>query len=52
MSDFSSAFPNSQKIHVDGAQGVRVPMREIALERGVSSIRVYDTSWPCGPLVS
>src|ERR1700736_6186843 len=46
MSDFSAAFPNSTKVLVDGAQGVRVPMREIALEQGASSIRVYDTSGP------
>ena len=46
MSAFSAAFPNSEKILVDGAQGVRVPMREIALEQGASSIRVYDTSGP------
>src|SRR5262252_1580829 len=48
MSDFSAAYPNSGKIFVDGPQGVRVPMREIALESGKSSIRVYDTSGPQG----
>ena len=46
MSEFATAFPNSQKVFVDGAQGVRVPMREIALENGASSIRLYDTSGP------
>src|SRR5258708_27337191 len=46
MSAFTTAFPNSTKILVDGAQGVRVPMREIALEQGASSMRVYDTSGP------
>ena len=48
MSDFSAAYPNSNKILVDGPQGVRVPMRETALESGTSSIRVYDTSGPQG----
>ena len=48
MSDFSSSFPNSQKIYVDGAQGVRVPVREVALEQGASSLRIYDTSGPQG----
>src|SRR6476660_5523801 len=48
MSDFSTAFPNSTKILVDGAQNVHVPMREIALDNGKSSIRVYDTSGPQG----
>src|SRR5262245_16225831 len=48
MSEFNSSFPNSRKVYVDGAQGVRVPMREIALERGASSVRVYDTSGPHG----
>src|SRR5207249_3989917 len=46
MFDFSTAFPNSQKTYIDGPQGVRVPMREIALEGGASSIRVYDPSGP------
>jgi len=43
----STAFPNSTKVLVDGAQGVRVPMREIALTTrsgGASSMRVYDSS--------
>ena len=46
MSEFTTAFPNSSKVFVDGPGGVRVPMREIALEQGASSIRVYDTSGP------
>ena len=29
--DFDEAFPGSQKVYVDGPQGVRVPMREIVL---------------------
>jgi phosphomethylpyrimidine synthase len=48
MADFTTAFPNSRKVFVDGPQGVRVPVREIALEKGASSIRVYDTSGPHG----
>ena len=48
MSDFSTAFPNSNKTYVDGAQGVRVPMRRISLEGGASGIDVYDTSGPHG----
>jgi phosphomethylpyrimidine synthase len=49
MSEFSTAFPNSTKVLVDGAGGVRVPMREIALSTrsgGASALRVYDTSGP------
>ena len=46
MSEFTTAYPHSQKIFVDGPQGVHVPMREITLESGKSSIRVYDTSGP------
>ena len=46
MSEFSTAFPNSQKVFVDGGQGVRVPMREIALSQGEPPLRVYDTSGP------
>ena len=48
MSDFSTAFPNSSKISVEGPQGVRVPMREIALSGGEPPLRVYDTSGPQG----
>jgi hypothetical protein len=46
MAEFSTAFPNSRKVLVDGLQGVRVPMREIAIEDGKSAVRVYDTSGP------
>src|SRR4051794_24663234 len=46
--DFSSAFPNSRKVYVEGARGVRVPMREIALSGGEPPLRVYDTSGPQG----
>jgi phosphomethylpyrimidine synthase len=46
MSDFATAFPNSRKILVDGPQGVRVPVREIALSGGEPSMQVYDTSGP------
>ena len=48
MSEFSTAYPNSTKTFVDGPQGVRVPVREIAVVNGTSSIRVYDTSGPQG----
>ena len=48
MSEFSTAYPNSTKTYVDGPQGVRVPVREVALENGASSLRVYDTSGPQG----
>src|ERR1700675_2111359 len=44
MSEFATAFPNSSKVFLDGAQGVRVPMREVALSKGEPSIRLYDTS--------
>ena len=48
MSEFATAFPNSRKVFVDGPQGVRVPMREIALSGGEPPLRVYDTSGPQG----
>ena len=44
--DFSTAYPNSRKAFVEGPQGVRVPMREVALSKGEPSIRLYDTSGP------
>src|SRR5437899_11503831 len=46
MSEFTAAFPHSSKIYVDGPQGVRVPMREIALAGDEPPLRVYDTSGP------
>jgi len=45
-SAFATAFPNSTRVYVDGANGVRVPMREIALSGGEPPLRVYDTSGP------
>jgi phosphomethylpyrimidine synthase len=45
---YGEAFPNSTKVYVDGPQGVRVPMREIALSGGEPPLRVYDTSGPQG----
>src|SRR5215470_15461308 len=48
MSEFSTAFPNSTKVLVDGPQKVRVPMREIALSGGEPPLRVYDATGPQG----
>jgi phosphomethylpyrimidine synthase len=48
MSEFSTAFPSSSKVLVDGPQGVRVPMREIALSGDEVPLRVYDSSGPQG----
>jgi hypothetical protein len=48
MSEFDRAFPHSTKVHVEGPQDVRVPMREIALSGGEPPLRVYDTSGPEG----
>jgi len=44
--DFDVAFPNSRKVYVEGPHGVRVPMREIALDAGEPALTVYDTSGP------
>jgi len=46
--DLARAFPASRKVYVDGGQGVRVPMREIQIDGGRSSLRVYDASGPRG----
>src|SRR3954463_4797946 len=45
--DFTSAYPSSRKVYVDGPAGVRVPMREIVLSNG-ETLRVYDSSGPQG----
>jgi phosphomethylpyrimidine synthase len=48
-------LPGSQKVYIQGAQGIRVPMREISLHptKGIDGrveinppLRVYDTSGP------
>ena len=44
--DFDLAYPASKKIYEAGPHGVRVPMREIAVDGGKDSLRVYDTSGP------
>jgi phosphomethylpyrimidine synthase len=46
--DFDAAHPRSRKVYVAGPQGVRVPMREIALSGAEPPLRVYDTSGPRG----
>src|SRR4051794_4952771 len=48
MSEFTTAFPNSHKVIVEGPQGVRVPMREVVLSQGEPSLHLYDTSGPQG----
>ena len=45
---FAESFPNSTKVYIEGSEGVRVPMREIALSGGEPPLRVYDTSGPQG----
>jgi phosphomethylpyrimidine synthase len=40
-------LPSSRKVYVE-ADGLRVPMREIALSGGLSPVRVYDTTGPQG----
>ena len=42
----SNNQPNSSKVYVHGKDGVRVPMREIALSGGEPPLCVYDTSGP------
>ena len=44
----AGSFPASRKVFVEGSQGVRVPLREIALSGGEPAVRVYDTSGPQG----
>src|SRR5512132_3154908 len=47
---YESHFPNSTKVHVDGAlPGVRVPFREVAVgaaDAGERCLWMYDTSGP------
>src|SRR5262245_40128272 len=44
--DFQQAFPNSRRVLIDGPDGVRVPVREIALGGGEPPLQVYDTAGP------
>jgi phosphomethylpyrimidine synthase len=46
--DYGDNFPGSAKACVDGAGGVRVPVRRIALSGGEPALDVYDTSGPLG----
>ena len=45
---YRGVFPNSSKVYLEGPQGIRVPVREIALAGGEPPLRVYDTSGPEG----
>lgn len=45
---YDGVFPNSTRVYLDGPQGVRVPVREIALGGGEPPLRVYDSSGPRG----
>jgi phosphomethylpyrimidine synthase len=46
--DYPDAFPSSKKVHLEGPNGIRVPMREVGLSGGEPPLRVYDTSGPRG----
>jgi phosphomethylpyrimidine synthase len=46
--DYGDNFPGSTKVYVDGADGVRVPVRRIALSGSEPALDVYDTSGPIG----
>jgi phosphomethylpyrimidine synthase len=49
VTSYSTAFPGSRKIYVDGhgdGVTVRVPMREIGLSGGEAPLTVYDSSGP------
>ncbi|MCX6537488.1 MAG: phosphomethylpyrimidine synthase ThiC [Acidobacteria bacterium] len=47
-SDFAYAYPNSRKVFIEGPNGVRVSMREVALSGGEPPVLLYDTSGPQG----
>jgi phosphomethylpyrimidine synthase len=46
--DYGDNFPGSTKAYVSAADGVRVPVRRIALSAGEPALDVYDTSGPLG----
>ncbi|MFI5078387.1 MAG: hypothetical protein ACHQRO_13645, partial [Vicinamibacteria bacterium] len=41
--DYGDNFPGSTKAYVSAADGVRVPVRRIALSAGEPALDVYDT---------
>jgi len=45
---YRGVFPRSRKAYLEGSAGIRVPMREIALDGGEAPLQVYDTSGPEG----
>ena len=48
MLSYSEAFPNSTKAFLEGPNGMRVPVRRIALSGGEPPLNVYDPSGPQG----
>lgn len=44
-SDYDGAYPNSHRVYI-GDGNVRVPMRQVSLSAGESSVLLYDTSGP------
>ena len=46
--DYGDNFPGSTKAYVSAADGIRVPVRRIALSAGEPALDVYDTSGPLG----
>ena len=44
-SDYDGAYPNSHRVYI-GDGDVRVPMRQVSLSAGESSVLLYDTSGP------
>ncbi len=43
---YHDAFPGSRRVSLEGARGIRVPVREITLSGGEPPLQVYDTSGP------
>ena len=46
MNDFQNAYPNSNKVFVQGTRGVSVPFRQVTLTGDNAAVRLYDTSCP------
>jgi phosphomethylpyrimidine synthase len=46
--DYGEAYPNSRRVHVEGRDGIRVPLREVSLSGGEPPLRLYDTAGPLG----
>jgi len=48
LKNFASIRPDGRRVYIENGKGLRVPLREIALQEPNPPFRRYDTSGPYG----